>query len=328
MKYRVLGRTGLKVSEVGMGGHEYRRPLPTTLGRWGELDEEAFTRTQPARNQVIQAAIAAGINFFDATQPEETKSLGQALTGLERRPEVHVAIMILTPCSKLKEAPRSAWRQTIREDIEDTLRLLQAEYADLLHLHMPERDYSPQRLTAALEAVRELQAEKRIGFIGASSHQPQFLGEVMRKYDCFDAVMIRYNYHLQEARDAIFPLAKMLEVGVIVMKPLAWPFYGLPFTRFDPGDRGDDSVTPAQHALRWILQSPEVSTVVPGMNAIEELTENVAASTIEGKTDEGVLQRHLQTAHGPKGRAILSRLTEDPRVDTRHFAKSALTEAE
>ncbi len=326
MKYRVLGRTGLKVSEVGMGGHEYRRPLPTTLGRWGELDEAVFTRTQPARNQVIQAAIAAGINFFDATQPEEAKSLGQALAALGCKPEVHVAIMILTPCRKLKEAPRSMWRQTIREDVEDSLRLLQAEYADLLHLHMPERDYSPQRFTAALEAVRELQAEKRIGFIGASSHQPRFLGEVMRKYDCFDAVMIRYNYHLQEARDAIFPLAKMLEVGVIVMKPLAWPFYGLPFTRFDPGNRGDDPVTPTQHALRWILQSPEVSTVVPGMNSLEEVAENVAASTPEGKADEGVLQRHLQTALGPKGRAILSRLTEDPRVDTRHFAKSALSE--
>ncbi len=328
MKYRVLGRTGLKISEVGMGAHEYRRPLPTTLGRWGDLDEEAFTRTQPVRNQVIQAAIAAGINFFDATQPEEAKSLGQALTALGRTSEVHVAIMILTPCSKLKEAPRSAWRQRIREDVEDSLRLLQAEYADLLHLHMPERDYSPQRLTAVLEAVRELQAEKRIGFIGASSHQPRFLGEVMRKYDCFDAVMIRYNYHIQEARDAIFPLAKMLEVGVIVMKPLAWPFYGLPFTRFDPGDRGDGPVTPAQHALRWILQSPEVSTVVPGMNSLEELAENVAASTTEGKVDEEVLQRHLQTALGPKGRAILSRLTEDPRVDTRHFARRALTEAE
>jgi len=328
MKYRVLGRTGLKVSEVGMGGHEYRRPLPTTLGRWGELDEEAFTRTQPARNQVIQAAIAAGINFFDATQPEEAKSLGHALAALGRKPEIHVAIMILTPCSKLKETPRSLWRQRIREDVEDRLRLLQAEYADLLHLHMPERDYSPQRLTAALEAVRELQAEKRIGFIGASSHQPRFLGEVMRKYDCFDAVMIRYNYHLREARDVIFPLAKMLEVGVIVMKPLAWPFYGLSFTRFDLGGREEDAITPVQHALRWILQFTEVSTVVPGMNSLEEVAENVAAIMSEGKANEKVLQRHLQTALGPKGRTILSRLTEDPRVDTRYFAKSALLEEE
>lgn len=326
MKYRVLGRTGLKVSEVGVGGHEYRRPLPTTLGRWGEVDEAKFTQTQPARNRVIQAAIAAGINFFDATQPEETKSLGLALKALGRTKDIHVAIMILTPFSKMQMTPRSEWRQTIRGDVENSLHLLQAEYADLLNMHMPERDYSPQRLTAALEVVRELQKEERIGFLGASSHQPRFLGEVMRKYDCFDAVMIRYNYHLQEARDAIFPLAKMLEVGVVVMKPLAWPYYGLPFTRFNPGDRGGDPSTPAQHALHWILHSSEVSTVVPGMNSLEELAENVAAITTEGKVDEGVLKRYLQTALGPKGREILSSLAGDPEVDTRYFAESALTE--
>jgi aryl-alcohol dehydrogenase-like predicted oxidoreductase len=324
LKYRVLGRTGLRVSELGFGGHEYRRPLPTTLGRWGEIDEDKFTQTQPARNQLIKEAIGAGINFFDATQPEETKSLGLALKELGVKNDIHVAIMILTPFSKMSKTPRSEWRQIIRYDVEKSLKLLQADYADLLNMHMPERDYSQQRLTVALEVLQELKEEGKIGFIGASSHQPRFLSEVMRKYDCFDSVMIRYNYHLQEARDVIFPLAKTLEVGVVVMKPLAWPYYGIPFTRFDPGEGG--SYTPAQHALRWTLNSSEVTTVVPGMNSQEELEENVTAIKKDGKADEMLLERYLQTALGPQAREKLTNMLRNPDEDICYFAERALTD--
>jgi len=324
LKYRVLGRTGLKVSELGFGGHEYRRPLPTTLGRWGEIDGDKFTQTQPARNRLIKEAIGAGVNFFDVTQPEETKSLGLALKELGAENDIHVAIMILTPFSKMSKTPKSEWRQIIRDDVEKSLQLLQADYADLLNMHMPERNYSQQRLTAALEVLQELKEEGKIGFIGSSSHQPRFLGELIRKYDCFDSVMIRYNYHLQEARDVIFPLAKTLEVGVVVMKPLAWPYYGIPFTRFNPG--GEGSYTPAQHALRWILNSSEVSTVVPGMNSQEELEENVAAIKKEGGADERLLERYLQTALGSQAREKITNMLRNPDADICYFAERALTD--
>ena len=324
MKYRVLGRTGLKVSELGFGGHEYRRPLPTTLGRWGEIDVDKFMQAQPERNRLIKKAIGAGVNFFDVTQPEETKSLGLALKELGVKDDIHVAIMILTPLSKMAEKPRSEWRQIIRDDIEKSLKLLQADYADILNMHMPEKNYSQERLTVALEVLKELKEEGKIGFIGASSHQPRFLGELMRKYNCFDSVMIRYNYYLQEARDVIFPLAKALETGVVVMKPLAWPYYGIPFMRFDPGEGEGGSYTPAQLSLRWILNSPEVTTVVPSMNNQDELEENLATIKKEGKVDESMLNRYLKTALGPKAREKLTNMLEDPDVDIRYFTEKAL----
>jgi aryl-alcohol dehydrogenase-like predicted oxidoreductase len=324
VKYRVLGRTGLKVSELGVGGHEYRRPLPTTLGHWGEIDADQFTQTQPERNRLIQRAVDEGVTFFDATQPEETKSLGLALKELGMKDDVHVALMILTPFSKMVENPRSEWRQLIRDDVETSLRLLQRDYADVLNMHMPERDYSQDRLHVALEVLERLKDEGKIGFIGASSHELRFLSEIMRRYDCFDSVMIRYNYHLQEARDVVFPLAKALEVGVVVMKPLAWPYYGIPFTRFDPGDGEGSAATPAQHGLRWVLNVPEVTTVVPGMNTLAELDENLAAITTDAQVDEGALARCLETALGPDARDRLTNLLRDPAVDARYFAKRAL----
>jgi len=323
VKYRVLGRTGLKVSELGFGGHEYRRPLPTTLGRWGEIDIEKFMKTQPARNALVRRAIELGVNFFDATQPEETKSLGLALREVGADSSVHLATMILRPLSKMADKPRSEWRQTVREEVEKNLQLLQMDHTDILNLHMPEIDYSKERLTAALDVLQEYRNEGRIGFVGASSHHLRFLAELMRKYDCFDTVMIRYNYHLQEARDIIFPLAKALEVGVVVMKPLAWPYYGIPFTRFGPVEGEEGELTPVQLNLRWILSFPEVSTAVPGMNSQAELEENSAAIVKEAPVNEEILDRYLKTAVGPEGRKRLREMLDDKDIDIRYFAERA-----
>jgi len=100
-----------------------------------------------------------------------------------------------------------------------------------------------------------MKEEGKIGWIGSLSHDPRFLAELIRKYDCFDSVMIRYNYHLQEARKMLFPLCKALEIGVAVMKPFCWPYYGIPFMRFGPVEGEEESpYTPAQLCLRWILR--------------------------------------------------------------------------
>ncbi len=326
MKYRVLGRTGLRVSELGFGGHEYRRPLPTTLGRWGEIDLPEFMKKQPKRNELIEKALESGINYFDATQPEEAKSLGIALKEAGAREDVYVALMTLRPLSKIAGKPRGDWRRIIVEDVEEKLELLQSCYADILSVHLPEVGYSRERLTETIEALRGLKEEGSIGWIAASSHEPRFLAELIRAYDCFDSVMVRYNYHLQEAREVVFPLCKALEVGVVVMKPIAWPYYGIPFTRFGPMEKEAGLYTPIQNGIRWILNSEEVSTVVPGMNDQRELEENVEAIERDEKIDEKLLERYLEAAQGPRAREKLEEMLNDPSVDIRHFAQRALKE--
>jgi len=328
VRYRVLGRTGLKVSEVGVGGHEYRRPLPTTLGRWGEIDLEKFMEKQPERNELIGKAVEAGINYFDATQPEEAKSLGLALKELGVRRDVYAAVMILRPFVRMAEMPDKEWRDLIIDDVEDKLKLLQSDYADILNVHMPERGYTRKHMSVALEVFEELKEKGKIGSLGASSHEPRFLAKLLRKYDCFDSVMIKYNYHLQEAREVIFPLCKALDVGVVIMKPLCWPYYGIPFMRFGPVE-GEEKLpaTPAQMCIRWVLRSPEVSTVVPSMNSLDELEENVAAITKEVETDETLLDRYLKVAQGPQAKEKLLKMLEDRDVDIRHFAERTLNES-
>ncbi|MHA2393745.1 MAG: aldo/keto reductase [Promethearchaeota archaeon] len=323
MKYRILGRTGLRVSELGFGGHEYKRPLPTTLGRWGDIDLQEFMKKQPRRNELIEKAIELGINYYDATQPEEAKSLGIALKEAGAREDVYVALMILRPLNKIAGKPRSDWERIITEDVEEKLDLLQSSYADLLYLHQPEAGYSIERFTETIEVLRKLKEEGSIRWIATSSHKPRFLGELIRAYDCFDSVMIRYNYHLQEARDVIFPLCKAQEIGVVVMKPISWPYYGIPFTCFGPIEE-KGPLSPIQNSLRWILNSEQVSTVVPGMNNRKELEENVKAIEIDEKIDEKILNRYLEMAQEPRSKEKLEKMLSDPSVDIRHFSKRAL----
>jgi len=323
MKYRVLGRTGLKFSELGIGGHEYRRMLNPIHFKI-ERNLKEFLETQPQRNKLIEKAINAGINFFESSLMEEAESLGLALKALGRREDVYLSAMLVFPFRMLKDEPSSRWRDILLEALEGRFRLLQTNHIDIFHVHMPEDNYSPERLKATLEALGELKAQGRIGFIGTSSHELPFLAELIRKYDCFDEVMVMYNYHLQEAREILFPLCKALNIGVVVMKPLSWPYYGIPFTYFCMDEVKPNSYTPAQTSIHWILKAPEVTTVVPSVNNVLELEENLSAFTTEYRVDDGVLKRCLKTAQGPRGKEILQRLVEHPAKDIRSYAKEAL----
>jgi aryl-alcohol dehydrogenase-like predicted oxidoreductase len=330
MKYRVLGRTGLIVSEIGLGGHEYRRPLPTTLLKWGEIDMEKFMATQPVRNEIVRRAIDLGINYFDITFIEEAMSLGNALKSLRiERERIHIAAMIISPFRKMGQNHRSRWVDIIKDEIERILGALHTKYIDVFNLTFPEDDYSREKFDVLMNIFKEAKEEGKIRWIGSSSHEPYFLAELIRKYDCFDTVMVRYNYYLQEARRILFPLCKAMEIGLVIMKPFCWPYYGIPFMRFGPVKGEEENLyTPAQLCLRWILKSQEVSTVVPSVNNLNELEENVAALSKDEKIDERILNEYLKVATGPEAKEKLKRMISDPNIDIKFFAERALSELE
>jgi len=120
MKYRTLGRTGLKVSELAIGGHEYRRWLDPYHFP-GERNVEEFLRTQPQRNKLLERALDAGVNYFDTTFVEEAESLGLALKALGLR-GVHISAMIISLFEKMKENPKSKWRDIVLEEMEERLK--------------------------------------------------------------------------------------------------------------------------------------------------------------------------------------------------------------
>jgi aryl-alcohol dehydrogenase-like predicted oxidoreductase len=264
--------------------------------------------TQGPRNQLIKRAVEAGVNFFDTGQIDEPQSLGLALKALGRTDRIHVAAETLWPLRRLDEIPRHSWREFLLGDLEKRLRLLGTERIDVFNVHEVENGYSRDKLAFVLSIMKEMKDQGKIGAIGASTHQVRFLAEVIRKFDCFDSVMVPYNYHRQEARDVLFPLCKASDIGVVIMKPFCWPYYGISFHHFCPANLDAGSWTPNQVSLRWILQSPEVSVVVPAMSTMVELEDNLAAATKEGEVDEEVLRRCLETARSLDGKEKLKEL--------------------
>ncbi|KXA90749.1 hypothetical protein AKJ57_03875 [candidate division MSBL1 archaeon SCGC-AAA259A05] len=324
MKYRTSERTGLKISELGVGGHEYRPMLNSLQFPGEEVSEEEFSETQPERNEIIGRAVDAGINYFDPTMREEAKSLGEALQSLDLREEVHVAAESIYPLGRLEENSSSKWQNVVIDEVEERLNLLQTDYVDVFNVHCPESNYSRGRLEATVEALEKMEEENKVRSIGASSHEPSFLSELIKKYDCFDSVMIPYNYHFQRAKENLFPACKARNVGVVVMKPLSWPYYGLPFTLFSLNNLETGQCTPAQTSKQWILESPEVSTVVVAINSVKELEENMAALEKEGEVNEKALEKCLKFALGPEGKERLRELAERPELDLRNYARKAL----
>ena len=179
-----------------------------------------------------------------------------------------------------------------------------------------------------IDLLKEVRSQGKVRAIGVADHQPVFIAELIRKFDCFDSVMIQYNFHRQEAK-TLFPLCKALDVGIVAMKPFCWPYYGLSFTNFLPESYESRIFSPAQTALRWILKSPEVCTIVPGTNTMTELEENLGAVSKEGELDDGILKKSLEIAKSPEGIKKLKALNKKDdvartRAYIRGYAKKAL----
>jgi len=332
MKYRILGRTGFRVSELGLGGHEYARFLnpyhfPERKAE-KPVNHDELVKTQSPRIKLVESAINVGVNYFDTGLIEEAQSLGLSLRTLGRRNEVHIAAETMTPVARLKTVPRAKWRDTMLEGIDERLSVLETDHIDVFNVHGVSEGYTRERFEFVLDVLKEARSQGKIRAIGAADHNMSFIAELIRMFDCFDSIMVPYNFYSREAKD-LFPLCKVLNVGIVVMKPFCWPYYGISFTNFCPKDYKATTFSPAQTSLRWILRSPEVSTIVPGTNTVAELEENVGAISKEGEVDEGILKKSLETALSPEGKEKLKALNkmEDvarTRAYIRGYAKRAL----
>ena len=332
MKYRVLGRTGFKVSELGMGGHEYARHLNLSHFRGDrELEEPVgvnkLLETQDPRTNLIKEAISSGINFFDTTLIEEAQSLGLALETLRKRDDVHLTAEVISPFKRIEGSTKSALMRVMASGVEERLKVLRTDRIDIFNLHMPADGYSRKKFGAFIEALRWLRDEGKIEAIGTTCHQPRFLAELIREHDCFDVVTVPYNYNLKDPKDVLFPLCKEREIAFVAMKPFSWPYYGVPITYFEPESLPEGAISASQTSLRWIMESPEVCTVIPGVNTWVELKENVSALEKDDGADESFLEHCLNRALSPEGKVILRHLAKDEgvRSDIRAYASRALS---
>ena len=231
MEYRILGKSGLKISRLGFGGIPIQR-----------IDEAG---TAPLMRQLLDA----GVNYIDTARGYTVSEsyLGEALEGIREH-------FVLATKSMARD------KEGMAKDIDISLHNLKTDYIDLYQIHNPtpgdlEKVCAPG---GALEALQEAKAAGKIGHIGITLHTyPLF--EKALEMDWVETIMFPYNIVETQGEDLIAKCAEK-NIGFIAMKPLA-----------------GGAIEDATLALRFIAANENVTVVIPGMAAPEEIDQNIAA---------------------------------------------------
>jgi len=272
MRYRRLGKTGLMVSEIGVGGHHYTMEK---LAKEGKIDY------QRERTRQIAAALEAGINYFDTTYDREAESLGKALKELGAREQCYLTCDFW----KTTEESIAELKAAARKRFALSQRLLHSDFIEV-YRPTPRDNRNPNskrtpgmshdEVRAVHEVFQELRDAGKTRYFGISGHVEEYM---MRAIEVLplDLIMMVYNYMQQKAAGELFPLAKKHDVGIIVIKPFAG---GSLFKAEEviAGLGGSEGRSVALADLKFILSNPMVSTIVPGVNRVEEVLENAKAS--------------------------------------------------
>lgn len=284
MKYRDLGNTGLKVSEIGMGcegfGEEHCKNVPLFF----DIAEEN------------------GVNYFDlfTSDPEIRASVGKALLG---RREKFIIQSHLCSVWKNGQYLRSRNIAEVKKGMEEMLSLLQTDYIDVGLIHYVDSMEDWQQIINGPVMAYALEQKKAgvIRHLGLSSHNPLVALEAA-KSGCIEVLMFSVNpcYDLQPANEDITELWKEANYQSMLtnMDPDRQELYetcqrmGIGITvmkAFGGGDLLEKSLSPAKMALtvnqclHYALTRPAVSTVLVGAHNIEQLKESIA---YESATEE------------------------------------------
>ncbi len=248
MRTRTLGRTGLEVAEIGMGG------IP--------IIGVPFDRAV----KVVRRAYELGINYFDTARAyrDSEAKMGKALKRVRHK------VYIATKTNGYQRTKSSAeGGKAAREDLETSLKELRTDYIDVWQFHDVstrgrwENVMGPK---GPMEVAKKAQRKGLIRFIGLSSHNLDVLNWAVDSGE-FDVVLLVYNLGVNDTAP-IIAKAKEKGVGVVVMKPLSGGiFFSLP----------KEKITPWQ-AWRFVLSNPDISVALVGAKRIKDLEDAVRAS--------------------------------------------------
>jgi aryl-alcohol dehydrogenase-like predicted oxidoreductase len=149
MKYRILGRTGLRVSEIVLGGQEYRRGIVVCDRHSREVDKQ--------RHAIVKRALEMGVNYFDTTYTQEAFSLGRVIKDLGfPRDKTFISAMSVHLLRQMEGIDQSQWHAFIEAKVLERLQLLQTDYLDIYCICTIDNGYTLERLKGALETLYEL----------------------------------------------------------------------------------------------------------------------------------------------------------------------------
>jgi len=270
VQYRRFGELDWKVSALGFGCMR----LPTKGGP-EDIDEPEATR-------MLRYAIDHGLNYVDTAYPYHGGNsewfVGRALRNGYRE-KVRLATKL--PCWKVE-----AWEDFDRF-LNEQLEKLQTDHIDFYLLHsLNQESWHKVRDLGVLKWAEGAIADGRIGHLGFSFHDKyEVFQEIIDAYDGWTFCQIQYNYMDVENQAGTRGLKYAASKGlaVVIMEPL------LGGRLVDPPepiqrlwDTAPKKRTPADWALQWLWNQPEVSVVLSGMSTMQQVKENIASADVSG----------------------------------------------
>lgn len=308
MNKRLLGRTGLSVSEISLGTWAFGNNV------YGGVEEKDGIAT-------IHAGIDFGINLFDTAPQYGTNEqdgvaeivLGKALKG--KRHKAHISTKFgRNPC--IENGAPQFYKSRIIDSVEESLKRLQTDYIDVLFFHSP---FSPDEINDDVwDGIEQVKKQGKVRFVGHSISMFQQTENMARKWAAegnIDVVQVVLSLMNRESQELVSELNK-LKIGVFARECMANGFLSGTFTKDTIFKKGtlnsrysqrelservdqvnafkflirDDIHNMPEAALRWVLDQKGVSTVLSGAKNSKELQGAVAASKASSFSEEEIKQ--------------------------------------
>lgn len=313
MEYRRMGNSGLKVSEICLG--------TMTFGHGTE---------QAGATRMVDLATEAGVNFFDTANTyaggQSEILLGNALKG--RRRDAIVATKFFNP---IGTGPNDSGmsRLHIMQAIEDSLRRLQMDYVDMYYIHHVD---TQTPLDEMLRALDDLVHQGKVRYIACSNYEAWRLMEAIwisdsEKLERFVCYQPQYSLVVRDIEQEIVPVCELKGIGVVAWSPLGGGFLT---GKYQPGQRtapdtrssegwaypaayfaanADESLavllevakelgrSPAQVAVRWVLDQPFMTSAIVGARTLEQAQDNLLA--VGWRLPDEALERLNTVSHLP-----------------------------
>jgi aryl-alcohol dehydrogenase-like predicted oxidoreductase len=299
MQYRPLGKTDLRVSEIGFGAWAVggRADAAGTPFGWPRTsDEESLAAIRRARD--------LGVNFFD-TADSYGFGRSESLLGIvlsRKRHDVVIATKVGVSRDSEGKLKKDFSRAHISHAVDGSLKRLRTDYIDLYQLHNP--TFDELRRDDIHEAMDRLQESGKIRFWGVSVTTPEEGLEIVSRGWGY-ALQVLFNVLNQAPAKELFPLAQQKGYGIIARVPLASGLLSgkfRPDAKFEGDDVRQNFLTPKRleeviprvdevksiiggaarnltdGALRFVLAHDAVSTVIPGARNVRQVEMNVAAA--------------------------------------------------
>lgn len=304
MKYRELGKTGIKVSEVGFGAWGIGGETADGANSYGVTDDAESKRA-------LERAFELGITFYDTSNiygyGHSEELLGEVFS--MRRDKVVIA----GKAGFTKHnGPHDISPAYLRKCLEESLRRLRADYFDVYQLHSPPLDLV-EKNPEALEELRKMKKEGKIRAVGISVKDPKDGVAAIATFG-FETVQVNFNLIDERALEVgVFDAAKAYGAGIIARTPLAFGFLtdtirDIHFPSHDHRSAWPENQlrrwadapnkfaflnkgrnwTPTQLALKFCISFDAVSSVIPGILHPREAEEDASASDLSSLTSEDI----------------------------------------